>query len=56
MSTTIALIILALAVIRTWVNFSNRLISGHSRFAAFLLAMVTTWAFYIVAALHVNIF
>jgi len=58
MKTTIALILLAFAVIRTWTRWAQDCsdnTSNSERLAQLFVAISTTWAFYIIASNHIEI-
>lgn len=58
MKTTIALILIALAVIRTWTKWLKDYESNSTnsqKLAQLVVAITTTWAFYVIASDHIEI-
>ena len=52
---TIALVLLALAVVRSWVKIVKDNDNNESILPALVVAITTTWAYYVIASEHISI-
>ena len=51
----IALVLLALAVVRSWTSFVKSNNKGENPLPALVVAISTTWAYYVIASEHISI-